>query len=614
MSEDHRRTFLAFGIIAILLLIWQVFIIGPADRERREELAAQQAAEQAQDALEPQIAPPAASAVMGREEALAVSARIEIDAPGVEGSLALTGARFDDLRLRRHRDNIEEDTLVSLLNPIGSGEFAFARGGWVAALPANTPDLPGGSTEWTLASGNRLTPATPVVLQYASESGLMFTRTISVDENYLFTVADSVENTSQISHEIARYELVRVESMPSDPEERRRSRNLAVFEGPQVVTDGQLTQKRFHNFGDDDDAEETGTSGWAGITRNYWLTAAIPDQTRGFTASYQMIERGDPDEEDDNWFQADYRTDTMSVAPGETITSTGYVFAGAKELSVLDSYDAERGIPDLNMSINWGWLWFLTKPMVWLLNILEGWTGNFGVAILVLTLGIKAVMFPLANRAYASMAKMKNVQPKIQSIRERFKDDPQKMQQEQLELFKKEKINPAAGCVPMLPQIPVFFALFQVLFISLEMRHQPFFGWIRDLSAADPTTMWNLFGLLPFDPAALPMVGGMLGGTGVLALGIWPLLMGVTMWAQQALNPPPPDPMQARIFAFLPVIFTVVLANFPAGLVIYYTWNNLLTVGQQYVIMRRHGNETQLDKLINRLRGGGSKDDAGDKD
>ena len=278
-------------------------------------------------------------------------------------------------------------------------------------------------------------------------------------------------------------------------------------------------------------------------------------------------------------------------------TSTTRIFAGAKELDVLQAVQNEVGIEKFDMAINWGWLWFLARPFVWLLHVLEGVTGQFGLAILALTLIIKILMFPLANRAYASMAKMKAVQPKMQEIKERYAADQQKQQQALMELYKKEKINPLAGCLPILPQIPIFFALYQTLFNAIEMRHAPFFGWIRDLSAPDPTNMWNLFGLIPYDPSGLWLIGGVLG------IGAWPIIMGITMAAQQALNPPPPDPMQARIFAFLPIIFTFVLAPFAAGLVIYWAWNNFLSVMQQYIIMRRHGNETQFDKLIAHIRG-----------
>lgn len=597
MSEDQRRTFLAFGLIAIILIIWQVFVMGPADRERREQLAAQQASELAQQALDPDLPLDAQSAVtapLDRDEALGNVTRIEIDAPAVSGTLSLTGARFDDLQLRRHFTEAGGDEPVSLLNPIGGEDVFYARDGWQGA---GLNDLPGGSTQWSLVSGDRLTPDTPIVLSYDSESGLSFRRTISIDDNYLFTVADQVTNNGAGEQVISRYGLVRHEGVSDDPQ----ARNIAVFEGAQIVADGQLTQRRFPKLEDGEEAEEAGTGGWVSITRRYWLTAVIPDQSRPFTGRFRMIERGNPEETSDNAFEASYVEGAVEIAPGQTLTSTAYVFAGAKELDVLSSYRDSAGIAELDRSINWGWLWFLTKPFVLLLNMLAGMTGHFGLAILILTLMIKIVMFPLANRAYASMAKMKTVQPKIQELRERYANDQQKLQQAQLDLFKKEKINPAAGCVPILPQIPVFFALFQTLFISLEMRHQPFWGWINDLAAPDPTTMWNLFGILPFDAAAVPLIGGMIGGTGMLAVGLWPLIMGITMWAQQALNPPPPDPMQARIFAFLPVIFTIVLANFPAGLVIYYTWNNALTVAQQYYIMRRHGNETQLDKLIARL-------------
>lgn len=588
MGEDQRNFFIAAGLIIVIFLMYDVFVVRPGQEAREAERQA--AIEAAGELADPDlpVAPnePAAPVFESRDAALDNVTRVEIDGPSVIGSISLTGARFDDIRLVRHTTTVDDATPVALLNPIGTEHVFYARDGWQSATPGFN-DLPGGSTEWTLVSGSTLTPDSPVVLAYDSPSGLRFERTISVDENYLFTLEDTVTNNAGSEVELSRYGLVRQEGMPEE-----LVNNIAVFEGAIAVVNGSTEQIKFSKLEDGEEMEESGsTGGWVGITQRYWMAAAIPDQDRSFTARFRTIDRaGTPA------FEASFVEQAQALAPGASLTSTTRIFAGAKELDVLQAVQNDLGVDKFDYAINWGWLWFLARPFVWLLHVLEGVTGHFGLAILALTLIIKILMFPLANRAYASMAKMKAVQPKMAEIKERYAADQQKQQQALMELYRKEKINPLAGCLPILPQIPIFFALYQTLFNAIEMRHAPFFGWIRDLSAPDPTNIWNLFGLIPYDPSGLWLIGGILG------IGAWPIIMGLTMAAQQALNPPPPDPMQARIFAFLPVVFTFVLAPFAAGLVIYWAWNNFLSVLQQYVIMRRHGNETQFDKLVAHLR------------
>jgi YidC/Oxa1 family membrane protein insertase len=588
MGEDQRNFFIAAGLIIVIFLMYDVFVVRPGQEAREAERQA--AIEAAGELADPDlpVAPnePAAPVFESRDAALDNATRVEIEGPAVVGSISLTGARFDDIRLVRHTTTVDDETPVALLNPIGTEHVFYARDGWQSATPGFN-DLPGGSTEWTLVSGSTLTPDSPVVLAYDSPSGLHFERTISVDEDYLFTLEDTVTNNAGSEVELSRYGLVRQEGMPEE-----LVNNIAVFEGAIAVVNGSTEQIKFSKLEDGEEMEESGsTGGWVGITQRYWMAAAIPDQDRSFTARFRTIDRaGTPA------FEASFVEQAQALAPGASLTSTTRIFAGAKELDALQAVQDGLGVDKFDYAINWGWLWFLARPFVWLLHVLEGVTGHFGLAILALTLIIKILMFPLANRAYASMAKMKAVQPKMAEIKERYAADQQKQQQALMELYRKEKINPLAGCLPILPQIPIFFALYQTLFNAIEMRHAPFFGWIRDLSAPDPTNIWNLFGLIPYDPSGLWLIGGVLG------IGAWPIIMGLTMAAQQALNPPPPDPMQARIFAFLPVVFTFVLAPFAAGLVIYWAWNNFLSVLQQYVIMRRHGNETQFDKLVAHLR------------
>ena len=601
MGDEQRNLFIALGLILAIMLGYEFFFLRPAQeaREAERQEALEAAGELAEADPDPDLpiqndndAPPQ-PAFENREDALAETRRVEIDGPAVLGSISLTGARLDDIRLRRHTVSVDDDTPIALLNPIGTNHVFYARDGWQSATPGFS-DLPGNSAQWTVVSGDRLTPDTPVVLAHETASGLRFERTISLDDNYMFTIDDTVTNNSGQPVDLARYGLVRHEGLPED-----LVKNIAVFEGTLAVVDGAVTRTKFQRLENGEGEEEiSGTGGWVGITQRYWMAAAIPDQDVAFTANFRIRERGAVDA-----YEATYIEATRELAPGETMASTAYIFAGAKELDVLDAVEDDYGIERFDMAINWGWLWFLTRPFVWLLHMLEGVTGHFGLAILALTLLIKILMFPLANRAYASMAKMKAVQPKMQEIKERYSADQQKQQQALMELYKTEKINPLAGCLPILPQIPIFFALYQTLFNAIEMRHAPFFGWIRDLSAPDPTNVWNLFGLLPYDPSNMWLIGGVLG------IGAWPIIMGFTMAAQQALNPPPPDPMQARIFAMLPIVFTFVLAPFAAGLVIYWAWNNTLSVTQQYIIMRRHGNETQIDKLIKRLRHGKSSGD-----
>ncbi|WP_339743286.1 membrane protein insertase YidC [uncultured Maricaulis sp.] len=592
MGGEQRNLFIALGLMLVIMLGYQTFITGPAQERQRSAIEAAQVAlldQEADPNLPAALTADPTTSALDRPEALATSQRVTIDAPSVEGSFSLTGARFDDLRLRRHTVDVGGTELISLLNPIGGDNVFYVRDGWQSPTPGFA-DLPGGTTAWTLLSGSVLTANSPVVIGYDSPSGLHFERTISVDDNYLFTVSDVVTNTTGNDVELQRYGLVRDEGMPTD-----LTRNMSVFEGALAVVDGRLIERKFSKLEDGEEDEASGVGGWAGITMRYWMAAAIPDQSRNFTARFRTIERAGI-----MAFESSY-VETAQVLPaGGSLSSTSHIFAGAKELDVLQAVQNDDGIQKFDMAINWGWLWFLTRPFVWLLHHLEQLTGNVGLAILALTLMVKIVMFPLANRAFASMAKMKTVQPKVAEIKERYAADQQKQQQAMMELYKKEKINPLAGCLPILPQIPIFFALYQTLFNAIEMRHAPFFGWIHDLAAPDPTTMWNLFGLLPFDPSALPLVGGLLGG--VLAIGVWPILMGFTMAAQQALNPPPADATQAKIFAFLPFVFTIMLAQFASGLVIYWAWNNALSVTQQYIIMRRHGNETQLDKLIAHLK------------
>lgn len=592
-DPSNTRNLILFMVCAMgLLLLYDMFVLQPQSREQR---AAREAAELAEQAPPPADTAPDATGVdfsvdrpaagLTRENALARFERIEIDTPALSGTLALTGARLDDLRLLRYNTEVDSGVPVTLLNPEGAGNGHYLFSGWLGGSDAPS-DLPALNTRWRLAEGARLTPTTPVVLEY--EAGpLVFRRTISVDDNYLFTVTDAVTNTGSAPVSLRRFGVVRQEGIPPD-----LLNFFILHEGGVGMVGDRLIDRSFKKMTEERSVERNGAGGWMGFTSKYWLAAVTPQGMPEMRGQFRVLDRpGAP------VFEANYLAATIAVAPGETVSDTSLMFAGAKSSSLLSRYEREAGIPRLSQAIDWGMFWFLTRPFFSIIHYLYGVIGNYGLALMLFVLLIKIPLFPLNNRAFASMAKMRAVAPKMTEIRERHKDNPQAQQQAMLALYKREKINPLAGCLPILPQIPIFFAVYKTVFISLDARHAPFFGWIQDMSAPDPTTIWNLFGLLPYDPSGVPIISNP-----YLAIGVWPIIMGITMWAQMSLNPPPPDKIQRQIFAFLPVVFTFVLAPFAAALVIYWAWNNTLTVIQQYIIMRRQGVQTELDKGIARLR------------
>jgi YidC/Oxa1 family membrane protein insertase len=508
----------------------------------------------------------AASAAPGpetREQAIAEQPRVKINTPRLHGSVALTGGRIDDLTLATYHETPDPHSPeVVLLEPIGTKEPYFAEFGWVAGAPGIK--VPGPDTRWT-ASGGTLTPNSPLTLTWDNGAGLVFTRTISVDENYMFTVRDEVKNTSSAPVNLLPYSLISRTGTP------HVAGYYILHEGLIGELGGSLREVKYSSLSPDKPEDFTSAGGWLGFTDKYWLTALVPDQKEEIKARFtHQLENGV------DRYQSDFLGPAVTVpADGTGATSTRF-FAGAKEVNLLDGY-ASSGIPHFDLAIDFGWFYFLTKPIFLALQFFYGILGNFGLAILLLTLIIKLLFFPLANKSYKAMSKMKLLQPEMQKIRERFPDDKARQQQEIMAMYKKVGANPLAGCLPIVIQIPVFFSLYKVLFVTIEMRHAPFFGWIHDLSAPDPTSFANLFGLLPFAPPA------------ILAIGAWPLLMGVTMYLQQKLNPQPVDPVQARMFMLLPVVFTYMLSAFPAGLVIYWAWNNLLSIAQQWTIMHRAG-------------------------
>ena len=500
--------------------------------------------------------------VQSRDEVLEVGARVAIETPRVHGSLALTGGRIDDLWLSDYRETLDDDsTEVLLLSPLGTPWAYYVEFGWAPSSQGVTK-VPDAQTEWA-ANRETLTPQNPVTLTWDNGEGLVFTREVAIDDNYMIRVNQRVENTGTQSVTLFPYALASRTGMPD---------TLGFFilhEGPIGVFNETLSEVKYDDLVDDGPITETSTGGWIGMSDKYWLVALVPDQRTEFQAGFRHSFAGD------DKFQVDYLGNGVTIAPGTIGEVTNRVFAGAKEVETLEAYRASLGIDRFDLAVDWGWLFFLTKPIFQAIDYLYGLIGNFGVAIIVFTAFVRLLFFPLANKSFRSMGRMRMLQPEMTRLREAYKDDRERMTKETMELYKREGVNPLSGCMPILLQIPVFFALYKVLFVTIEMRHAPFYGWIKDLSAPDPTSFVNLFGLIPFDPP------------GFLTIGIWPLLMGLTMFLQQKLNPAPPDPIQAKVFMFLPVIFTVILAGFPAGLVIYWTANNTLTIAQQWIIMRR---------------------------
>jgi YidC/Oxa1 family membrane protein insertase len=512
-----------------------------------------------------------------RPQALAATPRVSIDTPHLKGSINLIGGRIDDLTLRMYHETVNpKSPEIVLLAPDGTEHPYFLQFGWLAADAA--VKVPESDTLWT-SSGGALTPTHPIDLTWNNGAGLTFKRHIAVDSNYMFTVTDSVINGGTKPVKLSPY-VVDVRKGAIEV-----SGTYLLHEGPVGVTDGKLHDGSCLFFlGCDafnyDQMEKhphrqfPTAGGWFGFTDKYWLTALIPPQQTHVTAELQYGKTGGV-----NVYQIDYIGSPHEVAPGATFSEESHAFAGAKVLSLLDHYEAQYGIPYFDRAIDFGWFYWITKPIFLTLDFFYKLLGNFGLAILLLTVLIKLVFFPLANKSYRAMSKMKKMQPEIQKLREKHGNDKEKLNQETMALYKRVGANPMAGCLPIVIQIPVFFSLYKVLYVTIEMRHAPFYGWIHDLSAPDPTTFFNLFGLLPFHAPAISF----------LHIGAWPLIMGITMYLQQKLNPQPPDPVQAKMFMILPVVFTFMLARFAVGLVIYWSWNNLLSIAQQWVIMRRSG-------------------------
>jgi YidC/Oxa1 family membrane protein insertase len=608
MINDQKNMFLAIGLSLLVILGWQYFIGGPQLERQREEAKLRQQQQQVQQQTtapgttpQPGAAPgttpqPGAATtpvvpgqptipgqMLTREAVLAASPRVKIETPTIHGSLSLRGGRLDDVSLIKYRETVDpKSPAIVLLAPSGSPHPFYAQFGWTNAAGGKAK-LPDENTIWAQQGAGALGVGRPVTLAWDNGEGLEFRRLVSVDENYLFTIEDSVVNRGTEPVTLYPYALI---SRHGKPEILGY---YILHEGLiGVMGDKGLQEISYSKIESDKQIPFDVTNAWLGITDKYWAATLLPETNARVRANFSARDLNNR-----KAYQTDYLLDPVTVAAGGTGSAKARLFAGAKEVALIDGYDNALKLNRFELLIDWGWFYFITKPLFWALDYFFRLFGNFGFAILAVTVIIKIVFFPLANKSYASMAKMKTVQPQMMELRERYKDDKVKQQQALMELYKQEKINPLAGCLPILIQIPVFFALYKVLFITIEMRHAPFFGWIKDLAAPDPTTIFNLFGLIPWNPGSVPVIGL------YLMIGVWPIIMGITMFFQMKLNPSPPDPTQKMIFDWMPLLFTIMLASFPAGLVIYWAWNNTLSVLQQSYIMKKHGAKIELwDNLL----------------
>lgn len=581
MDDQNKNLILATVLSFLVILVWFVFF-------PPEETAVDPNAPASITSTEA-VAPPAAAVATTETAAAperAEAARMVIDTPRLKGSVSLLGGRIDDLALKSYTETIDpKSEIVTLLSPVGKAQAYYALYGWTPAGDLGFEDVPGANTLWSQVGDNNLTPQTPVTLQWDNGKGLIFKRVLSVDDRYMFSVAQSVENQTAAEVRLAPYGIVARHGLPPDLEGFYLS-----HEGIVLRADGTLEEVKYKDATKLPlvpreaalaEVTEAATDGWIGFTSKYWMTALIPEQGKPFTAVTKYVASADI-------FQTETRQPLISVAPGATAQTNSRLFAGAKEWETLRAYEKQGGIGGFIDAIDWGWFFFFTKPIFVVLHWLNALIGNMGLAIIALTFLLKALVFPLAYKSYVSMARMKELQPEMEALKERAGEDKQKLQKEMMALYKEKKVNPAAGCLPILIQIPIFFSLYKVIFVTLELRHAPFFGWLTDLSARDPSSIFNLFGALPW---AAPEPGTIIA---TVFIGVLPILLGISMWLQQKLNPTPTDATQAMIFAWMPWVFMFMLGSFASGLVVYWITNNVITFSQQYAIMRSHGHKPDI--------------------
>ena len=579
-EQNNKNLILAMVLSALVMVVWFVLFPPP-------EPPAPTATTETATTETPAPAATEVEAALAQGEAAPVpeAPRLTIDTPKLKGSISLRGGRIDDLSLKGYRETLDPDAeVVRLLSPAGEDLPYFALFGWTHGTGLEPADVPGPMTDWQVASGAALAPDQPVTLRWTNAKGMTFTREISVDADYMFTVTDRVTNGSAAEVTLQPYGLIARQGLP------KLQNIFVVHEGAIQRADGELTETDYADLTEFEvvptermpaQVTEATTDGWVGFTDHYWMTTLIPEQGQ----PYRQVLRYDPTR---NEYLADVRPAAVSLAAGAETSSTLRLFAGAKEWATIRAYERESGIPGFLDSIDWGWFYFLTKPIFAVLHWLNALIGNMGLAIIALTFFLKFLVLPLAYKSYVSMARMKELQPEMEALKERAGEDRQKLQREMMQLYKDKKVNPAAGCLPILIQIPIFFALYKVIFVTIELRHAPFFGWLKDLSAPDPSSLYNAFGLLPWDA---PATGTVLH---LIFIGVLPILLGITMWLQQKLNPAPTDPVQASIFAWMPWVFMFMLGGFASGLVVYWITNNTITFIQQYLIMWSHGKRPDI--------------------
>ncbi|WP_421702735.1 membrane protein insertase YidC [Aliiroseovarius sp.] len=581
MDDQNKNLILAMVLSLLVIGTWTLLFPPEPVAPPTEPVTAQ---------TEGSIVPPAADAETSAPDTQDLAeaeevGRVEIDTPALSGTISLLGGRFDDLSLKGYREDLAEDSpIVTLLRAQGQAHAYYALYGWVPGGQTVSEDVPGQNTIWTVEQGETLSPDSPVTLKWDNGNGMIFRRTVSVDDKFLFTITQSVENTGDAPQRMAPYGVLARHGEPAD-----MKGFFILHEGIIRQGDTELEEMDYDDAADltyDDregaraDILTVEENGWIGFTDHYWMTTLIPAPGQQFNAAVRYSETRDQ-------YQTQIRLPTIDLAAGDSAEVTTQLFAGAKEWEAIRTYQNEGGIHRFLDSIDWGWFFFLTKPIFAVLHWLNGLIGNMGWAIIGLTLIIKALLLPLAWKSYVSMAKMRELQPEMEKIKEKAGEDKAKLQQEMMALYKQEKVNPASGCLPILLQIPIFFSLYKVIFVTLELRHAPWVGWIRDLSAPDPSSILNFFGLLPWGVPEL-------GVLGFISLGILPILLGVSMWLQQKLNPSPTDATQAMIFAWMPWVFMFMLGTFASGLVVYWIANNTITFIQQYTIMRSHGHKPDV--------------------
>ena len=554
---DNKNVFVAIALSMSVLLFWGAFFETPKKPVNQKN---NQRVEQKSDqsSIAPTISQPTIIKNISREESLKKSKRVKIENDSIKGSINLKGAQIDDISFKKHKQKVEGDKNIVFLNPAETENGFYIETGWTSI--GNIIKIPTKESVWSVKGNDILSSSSPIVLQWNNGEGVVFEKKIELDEKYLFKISQQVRNNSNSSIDLYPYAQMTRNKIPDDIQ------NFYIqHEGFIGVFDDELKEDDYDDIKEKKEVREA-SNGWLGITDKYWVTAIVPPKDENFKSTFLYK----------NAYKANYiLNNPVKIKPNSVNSSESKLFVAAKEVNTIDNYAADQKINKFDLTIDWGWFYFFTKPLFFVIDYLFNLSGNFGIAIVLITLAIRIVFFPLANYSFRSMAKMKALQPEMVRLKELHKEDKVKLQQEMMALYRKEKINPASGCLPILIQIPFFFAIYKMLFISLEMRHQPFFGWIQDLSSKDPTTIFNLFGLIPWDPP------------GFLIIGIWPILMGASMWVQQKLNPAPADPVQAKIFAFFPLFLTIILASFPSGLVVYWTINNILTIAQQWVIMKK---------------------------